>query len=160
MLRLLSFALLVVALGGGCGPEADAYTAKPVVHESKVEEQPHPKPVAEVVERAAANGPVQYIREPARAGISDLSKYDKNIATTPLTAAFSINQQLVFEASIPKALEIFEGTRNRKPNSHQEFMREIITKSNIRLPPLPPDYRYVYDPERGELMVEYPRPVD
>jgi hypothetical protein len=112
------------------------------------------------VEKAAANGPVQYIREPARAGISDPSKYDKNIATTPLTASFSINQQLIFEASIPKALEIFEGTRNRKPNSHQEFMREIITKSNIRLPPLPPDYRYVYDPERGELMVEYPRPAD
>ena len=160
MIRLRCLLPLVVVLACGCGPEADAYTAKPVPPPLPVEAKPYPGPVADPVKKPGASGPIQYIREPARAGISDPSKYDKNIATTPLTAAFSINQQLVFEASIPKALEIFEGTRNRKPNSHQEFMREIITKSNIRLPPLPPDYRYVYDPERGELMVEYPRPAD
>ena len=40
--------------------------------------------------------------------------------------------------------------------SREEFMREIIKNGGIKLPELPRGQRYVYDPKRGELMVEKP----
>lgn len=100
---------------------------------------------------------VEMVRVPARAGVTGKGQYDPTIVGTPLTAHFSLKEQLMFDVAIPKALELFEQTRNRKVASQQEFMTEIIGKSNLRLPPLPPQYRYVYDPQRGELMVEMPR---
>src|SRR6185369_7528988 len=79
--------------------------------------------------------PIEMVREVARAGVTDKGKYDPGILTTPLTANFSIREQLVFDAAIPKAMQLFEGVSNRKPRSHQEFMSEIIAKNNIKLPP-------------------------
>lgn len=102
------------------------------------------------------NGPTEYVREKARAGVLDKENYDAGIITTPISANFSLKQQLIFDFQIPKALELFEQLRNRKPRSHQEFMQEIILKSNIRLPTLPPHYRYIYDPEEGEFFIEHP----
>jgi hypothetical protein len=32
-------------------------------------------------------------------------------------------------------------------------MTRIVAENNIQLPQLPPDRQYVYDPQRGELMV-------
>jgi hypothetical protein len=96
-------------------------------------------------------------RVPARPGVSDKGKYDAGIFTTPLTANFSMKEQTIFNYTIPKALEIFEGVYNRRPRNHQEFMSEIIAKNNVHLPVLPPQHRYIYDPERGELMVERPK---
>lgn len=96
------------------------------------------------------------IRIKAQPGVSGKGEYDAWIATTPLWANFSLKEQMIFEFQIPKAVQLFESLRNRKPASHQEFMHEIIMKSNIRLPTLPPDHRYIYDPQTGELMVEKP----
>lgn len=102
------------------------------------------------------NEPTEFVREKARAGVIDKEKYDPGIVTTPISAHFSLSQQMIFDFQIPKALELFEQLRNRKPNSHQEFMREIIQKGNIRLPTLPPYYRYIYDPEEGDFFIEHP----
>ena len=73
---------------------------------------------------------------------------------------FRCSEQMIFDSIIPNALKVFEATRNRKPASHQEFMTEIIGQSNIRLPSLPPQHRYIYDVELGELMVERPKTAD
>jgi hypothetical protein len=35
-------------------------------------------------------------------------------------------------------------------------MDKIINTNNLHLPTLPPGQRYVYDPIKGELMVEKP----
>jgi len=116
--------------------------------------------VNDVADVAKVGAPREVIRERARAGVSDRGNYDGLIFTTPLTANFSIQEQIVFDSQIPNAMKAYERVANRKPNSHQEFMTEIIRKNNIRLPPLPQNCRFVYDPELGELMVERPKPAD
>ena len=109
---------------------------------------------------AAPNAPTEFVRVKARAGVLDSANYDPGIVTTPISANFSMKQQMIFDFQIPKALELFEQLRNRRPNSHQEFMREIIQKGNVRLPTLPRYYRYIYDPEVGEFFIERPANAD
>ncbi len=75
---------------------------------------------------------------------------------TPALALFRTQERLVFEAAIPQAMNLFEATNGRKPNSHEEFWEQIIGANNIRLPELPAGQRYVYDPNTAELMVEKP----
>jgi hypothetical protein len=139
-------------------PSVTTKPKKPPIETAAEPQAPQFAPkVGEAVAPASPPPPVEMVREVARAGVSDKGKYDAGIVTTPLTANFSIQQQLIFDAQIPKAMQLFEGINNRKPNSHQEFMSQIIVKSSIRLPSLPPGHRYVYDPELGELMVERPK---
>jgi len=161
MKRFLAAALVALY----CGCETKTAPSSSVVREVKQPAaMPEPQaptfaPPPDPNAKAPVEKPVEVemVRVPARAGVTDKGKYDPTIVGTPLTAHFSLKEQLLFEVAIPKALTLFEQSRNRKVASQQEFMQEIIGKSNIRMPPLPPQYRYVYDPERGELMVEMPK---
>jgi hypothetical protein len=54
-------------------------------------------------------------------------------------------------------MQLYEATNGRKPRTHEEFMEQIVKFNAIPLPQLPPDCRYIYDPEIGELMVEHPK---
>lgn len=164
---VLLFALLPVCCGCGTSAPAAPGTVA-IAKKAETAKAPEPQPPT-FAPKADPNAkipevpvppPVEMVRVPARAGASRKGDYDQLIFTTPLTAYFSIKEQIIFDANIPKAMEIFEGLRNRKPISHQEFMTEIIAKSNIRLPQLPPQHRYIYDPERGELMIERPKTAD
>jgi hypothetical protein len=99
------------------------------------------------------------MREVARPGVTGKGGYEEGILaplTTPLNTYWSAKEMAVYEIAIPRAMQIFEFAKERKPNSHEEFMREIIRKNNFKLPELPVGVRYVYDPKRGELMVERP----
>lgn len=156
---------VVLAVGVCVGCETKPPPSAAVVREAKKPASP-PEPQAPVFApppdphaKAPLDKPVEVemVRERARPGITDKGKYDPSIIGTPLTANFSLKEQLLFEVAIPKALDLFEQSRNRKVASHQEFMQEIIGKSNLRLPPLPPQHRYIYDPDRGELMIERPK---
>jgi hypothetical protein len=49
---------------------------------------------------------------------------------------------------------MYKGLNGSNPKTHDEFMSKIIQENNIQLPELPPGDKYVYDPEKGELMVE------
>jgi hypothetical protein len=75
---------------------------------------------------------------------------------TPAVSLFRVQERMIFEASVPKAMQLFEAEHGRKPNSHEEYMAEIIQKNAIKLPELPPGQRYVYDPQAGQLLVERP----
>jgi hypothetical protein len=162
MKRILAIAAVLVC--AGCDstvatqPKADSKAKKSDALTAAEPEAPKFAPkVGEAVAPVPPPPPVEMVREVARAGVSDKGKYDPGIVTTPLTANFSLQQQMVFDMQIPRAMQIFEGLRNRKPDSHREFMSEIIGKHQIKLPSLPPEHRYVYDPERGQLMVERPK---
>ena len=74
----------------------------------------------------------------------------------PARSLFAVRERAVFEIQIPQAMQLFQATQGRAPNSHDEFMAQIIQANNINLPRLPAGHRYQYDPERGELMVEKP----
>jgi hypothetical protein len=78
------------------------------------------------------------------------------IMVEPAKAYFRVEQKMVFNVQIPQAMQLFQATEGRKPNSEQEFMTKIIAEQQINLPKLPAGHKYVYNVEKGELMVERP----
>jgi hypothetical protein len=99
------------------------------------------------------------VRVEAKAGVGSQGQSLKNATGVLVEAAkayFNVRQRAVFEIEIPKNMQLFEATEGRKPNSHEEFMQKIITANGVKLPNLPANHRYVYDPQQGELMVEKP----
>ena len=78
------------------------------------------------------------------------------IIVEPAKQLFSFKENAVFKLQIPQAMQFFQATEGQFPQSQDEFMTKIVRANNLRLPDLPPGQRYVYDPKRGELMVERP----
>jgi hypothetical protein len=145
--------LLIAALGCEPAPNAqtDAPNAAPVIEAPAFAPPPDPN--------APPAPPPQsdVVREKASFAQTAKGKYEVNLITQPASAYFTVKDRIVFEIQIPKAMQIFEHTKNRKPTTHDEFMDQIIARNNIKLPELMPEHRYVYDPKAGELMVERPR---
>ena len=81
----------------------------------------------------------------------------QGMLVTPAKAYFSVRERVVFEIQIPEAVKLFKATNGNGPKSHDDFMAQIIDANQIQLPELPAGQRYVYDPEKEELMVERPR---
>lgn len=81
----------------------------------------------------------------------------EGLVVTPVKALFSTRERVVFEIQIPHALNLFNATEGRMPKTHDEFMEKIIKANQIPLPELPPDNRYMWDPQTNELMVERPK---
>ena len=96
------------------------------------------------------------VREQATSALTAKGKYTVDIVTTPVSAYFTVKDQVVFQFQIPKALEYYELANGRKPRTYEEFHREVIEKNRIQLPELPPTHRYFYDPDTAALLVEHP----
>lgn len=75
---------------------------------------------------------------------------------TPARALFRTRQRVVFDIQIPQAMQLYKALNGKSPETHDEFMQQIIKANRIQLPKLPEGQRYVYDPEKKELMVERP----
>ncbi len=112
-----------------------------------------PPPTTPQALPAATEG--QYVKADVGVGQKG-SSLQPGFLTTPVYVYFRSKEHMAFRIQVPQALQLFEAEHGRKPQSHEEFWREIIEKNNIQLPRLPPGHRYVYDPQRGELMVEVP----
>jgi hypothetical protein len=103
------------------------------------------------------------VREQARAGVGkrggDLPAEPSPgaIITTPVDVYFRAQEQLVFNAQIPQAMQLFEASEGRPPQSEEEFLTRVIRENNIKLPELPAGHRYVYDVGQKQLMVEHPQ---
>jgi hypothetical protein len=98
-------------------------------------------------------------RTTAQAGVGAAGRSLDNetgVIVESAKALFAVRERAVFEISIPQALNLFQATEGRFPKSHDEFMERIINANAIRLPALPAGQRYIYDPQRNELMVERP----
>ena len=80
----------------------------------------------------------------------------EGLFVTPAKAYFTVRERAVFEIQIPEALKLYKATHGNGPKSHEEFMAQIVDANQIHLPELPAGQRYVYDPEKEELMVERP----
>ncbi len=98
-----------------------------------------------------------YEREVAEVGVGKKGRnYGGGIITEPIRQSFRLRQRIVF-LKIDMDMRVFKAANDRLPNSHEEFMEKIIKASDIPLPELPAGERFVYDPDRGELMVQRPR---
>lgn len=96
-------------------------------------------------------------REEAKAGVGEKGRgYGGGIITEPIHQKFTIEQRLVFEIQIPKAMQLYKAMHdNQAPKTHEAFMKEIIKANSIALPQLPEGDKYVYDPNLEKLMVQH-----
>jgi hypothetical protein len=83
--------------------------------------------------------------------------YGPGLVTTPVATYWAAKEMIAFRVQIPDAMRLYKATNGSAPKTHEEFMQKIIKENNIPLPELPPGQRYVYFPDREELMVEHPQ---
>lgn len=135
ILSVLAMAIMTC----GCKPPHDANTASEASNEPQV---------------------VETERVTAEAGVGKEGqklKGKEGVLITPVKALFSTKQRVVFEIQIPQAMNLYKAEKGYPPKTEEEFMSRIIEFNKINLPELPEGHRYVYDPEKGELMVERPK---
>jgi hypothetical protein len=84
----------------------------------------------------------------------------QHLVTTSVAEFFAFTHVDTFwyRVQIPNAIRGYGFPGNKGPATHEEFM-EIMKKNRISLPELPPGCRYMYSPERNELMVVHPSTV-
>ena len=96
----------------------------------------------------------------AQAGVAKAGRSldpHEGMLVTPAKTYFAVRERLMFEATIPQALNLYKATNGKFPQSHDEFMAQIIQAGQIQLPQLPEGQRYVWDPNKEELMVARPK---
>ena len=59
---------------------------------------------------------------------------------------------------VERALQLYRALNGELPKSLDEFMEQIVKANQISLPNLQEGNKYVYDPEKGELLVEKQEP--
>lgn len=148
---LLLVSLLVLTLGAaGCRPaERESPPAAQIPDAEAPDAAPEPEATPASEPRRAEVGVGRQGRS-----LDDETGVGGVIAQ-PARSLFAVRERMVFEAQIPRAMQLFEATEGRKPNSHGEFMQRIVQANQIQLPELPAGSEYRYRPDDGELWV-YP----
>jgi hypothetical protein len=162
MRRALSIAGLgLIGLSVGCdaatAPPAERRGVNPGAFGIAVDEAPPPPPPVTTALPPPPAPPAAPVREKAQAGVGvkGRSLQGGGYVATAFATWFHVDQKVTF-GLITQAMNLYEAEHGEKPKSHEEFMDKIIGFNQIKLPKLPDGDRYVYDPERGELMVEHP----
>ena len=76
--------------------------------------------------------------------------------TDPITGPLEILKKARVEIpmlAIEHALNLYNAAEGRFPQSHDEFMSQIISANNIRLPVLPSGLAYQYDVDGHRLVI-------
>jgi hypothetical protein len=83
--------------------------------------------------------------------------YGGGIITEPVRQYWRQQEVIQFNINFTRGMNEYKALNDGKgPATHEEFMEQIAKPYGIKLPQLPPGEKYVYDPEREELMVERP----
>lgn len=83
-------------------------------------------------------------------------KTEGGLISQPVSTYFKTKERLTF-MNVDRAMQIYKATPSGKgPATHEAFMTDIIEFNKIQLPQLPAGHRYIYDPEKEQLMVERP----
>lgn len=88
----------------------------------------------------------------AGAKVSDSKVKITDPITGPLQAYGPAVEQ-ISKSHVAHALNLFNASEGRYPNSYEEFMTRIIKENNIKLPVLPGSKKYQYDVENHRLEV-------
>lgn len=146
-----------VVLFMGCSRNEPAKSTPPVhsLSETVLETLPPPAPPAAPTSPAPQASNVVQTKAAVGSGVKGRG-YGIGPIATPCASYFCVRERLAYEVQIPEAMKLFKATEDRVPKSHEEFMQRIIKENHINLPLLPEGHKYVYDPKRGELMVEQP----
>lgn len=111
-------------------------------------------PVAKQETPAPAPAPK---REKAEAGVTGRGNYGSGfgggMGTTALSTYVRVQEKVEF-LQVDQALKLYKATNGELPKSHEEFMEKVIKANQIMLPKLQPGDKYIYDVEKGQLMVD------
>ena len=144
------------ALGVASDPDGlastDAQSPEPGTS-TPVDSEP---PVGSAAQPPPGQPAARVTREEADVGVTGKGQYKPGLVTTPVSIYWRARESTVFRMEIPKTMQLYKATNGHAPRSHEEFMEQIIKAGMIKLPELPPAARYVYDPEKEQLMVERP----
>ncbi|MBI1344699.1 hypothetical protein GC163_00270 [bacterium] len=88
----------------------------------------------------------------AGAAVSDSKVEVTNPITGPLEA-YGPMVERISKTHVEHALNLFNATEGRYPESYDEFMEKIIKANNIQLPVLPGGKKYQYDVPNHQLVV-------
>ncbi len=116
----------------GCVDDSDTGTPRPVT-------PPKPAEIGEFDQEAG----------------KEIVKLDAKV-TDPITGPLEILKKAKVELptlAIEHALNLYNAAEGRFPQSHEEFMTQIITANNIRLPALPDGLQYQYDVAGHRLVI-------
>jgi hypothetical protein len=117
-----------------------------------------PAPVEVTVADGSVTAPATETVE-AKAGVAKQGRSldnESGIVVEPVKQLFAFKEKSVFDFQIKPALDLYKATNGKGPQTHEEFMEQIIKANNLQLPELPAGQRYVYDPATEMLMVERP----
>lgn len=145
---------------GGSTPLAEAVTGMEVAEElqggaadaPKAEEPTEePEPETERVKAEVGAGKKGHYGQKGGEQASD-------ILTVPVATLFRAKEMTAFRIQVPQALQLYKAENDGKgPATNEIFMEKIIKEQGIKLPELPDGHKYVYDPEKEELMIEKPK---
>ncbi len=76
-----------------------------------------------------------------------------SFVTVPVSTYFKAQEMAVFRMQIPAAMNLFQASEGRYPNSEEEFRTKIIKANQIVLPKLPEGDVYFYDVQARELKI-------
>ncbi|HVU86822.1 MAG TPA: hypothetical protein VHD36_05845 [Pirellulales bacterium] len=145
-LLLLSAVSLILGCGdaasgpGASPPAATAGSGPPAPLPPAIT----PPPAAPVQEKAS--------EDLTKKGIA-AKEIGKGVLATPTSTYLRIQDRAIF-LNLEHAMNLYKGEHGELPKSHEVFMRDIVQANNINLPELPDDSKYVYLPDKGELMIE------
>lgn len=118
--------------------------------------QPDTQPASD--QPAAAPGGTTEVAS-ATSGAKGRDYGGPGFVTTPIQAYFRADARINL-LSMANALKIYKAGHNDKgPKTHEEFMEVIVKENGIDLPVLPVGEEYVYDPEKEQLLVRQPAPM-
>lgn len=149
MRGFLTLALFAALLSAGCFQEDALNNPSPGA------------PGVEGSEQTAAVVPEEPETETvkAEAGVTGKGDYGRGLYSTPLSAYWKMRERITYDFQVQSTLNLYKGTNGHAPQSHEEFMKEIIEKGQIQLPDLPQGHSYFYDPELEELRVRRPKAI-
>lgn len=110
-------------------------------------------------EEATTDDGDESVRQKAEVGVGRRgSRYGGGVISEPVRVYFRAKERIAFMIQIPDALRLYKAEKGEGPQTHEEFMEQIIKPNAIQLPDLPDGHHYMFDPEAQELMVERPQP--
>jgi hypothetical protein len=85
-----------------------------------------------------------------------LDEYE-GVIVTPVKAYFAAKERIVFEIQFPSQYQLYKAMDGNVPKDFDDLKAKVLDPYQIKLPPLPPGHKYVWDAGKEELMVERPK---
>ena len=169
--ELLGLTIVLALAASGCEevapPQNGQQPAQPAAPPQAAAQQVAPPQQVAAPGTTIAEGPLAKdnidqpaagtVREKARRGMGKKGQgYGGGIITQPISTYFQTRDRIALQ-QITHSMKIYKAMNERYPKDLDEFMDKIIKPAGIDLPTLPDGHRYVYDPKKGELLVERPK---